>query len=567
MTYQVQFLRRVRLDGFLEIAMKLPGVKDPVAYFCAEFAVDNELPTYSGGLGVLAGDIMNEAALEHYPMVGVGILYKGKEFLQHITGDGREEQKDSEFDHDTSFLRPTTEHGKQVTITLEFDSTKVIVKSYHIRLSDNTILFFLSTDVDGNPPEWVSDMDALYRGDTNGQIRQQILLGVGGIRLLNELGITPRLYHINEGRPEFLIWEVVKNEVVNDKKDFTKSWEDTKKRIIYTNHTLVSAGNLSYPKETIEHWASYFAKEAGTETNNLVKDGLGSDGNFSTTLFALNISHKRSAVSKVHAEYAKSEWPKYDWVPITNGVHLPRWQDSDFRKSDLSDHDIWELHEFKKRELMESVIKRTGFGYNPERLVVTWARRLAEYKQPKILFTDLTRLKSILSNSNFPIQLLFAGNSHSGDPNAVSIIEEIIKIFSHELSGFAIFVPNYNVSLANHLTSGSDVWLNTPKGNLEACGTSGMKAISNGVLNCTVLDGWTYEVDWKAIGWTLDPTNVAESVYTTLEKEIVPLYYQRNEEGIPTEWIKRMRASITLSQQFSSKRTLTEYQQVLYAST
>ncbi|OGM21233.1 hypothetical protein A2714_05500 [Candidatus Woesebacteria bacterium RIFCSPHIGHO2_01_FULL_38_9] len=546
--------------------MKLPGVKDPVAYFCAEFAIDNELPTYSGGLGVLAADIMNEAALEHYPMVGVGILYKGKEFLQHITGLGREEQKDSEFDHDTSFLRPTTHQGKQVTITLEFETTKVVVKSYHIRLSDNTILFFLSTDVDGNPPEWISDMDALYRGDTDSQIRQQILLGVGGIRLLTQLGITPRLFHINEGRPEFLIWEVVKNAMLTEKKTFQEAWIDAKNKIIYTNHTLVSAGNLVYPKESIEKWALPFAKEIGVDTSNLIEGGLASDGNFNTTLFALNISCKRSAVSKVHAEYAKSEWPNYEWVYSTNGVYMPRWQDSDFRKSELSDNDIWELHKFKKRELMETVIKRTGFGYDPERLVVAWARRLAEYKQPKILLTDLKRLKNILSNNERPVQLLFAGNSHSGDPHAISIIEEIIKIFSRELSGYAIFVPNYNISLANHLTSGSDVWLNTPKGNLEACGTSGMKAISNGVLNCTVLDGWTYEVDWEKIGFTLDPTNVAESVYSNLENEIIPLYYKRNEEGLPTEWIKRMRASITLSQQFSTRRTLAEYKQHLYSS-
>src|SRR3990172_258094 len=545
--------------------MKLPGVKDPVAYFCAEFAIDNELPTYSGGLGVLAADIMNEAALEHYPMVGVGILYKGKEFLQHITGLGREEQKDSEFDHDTSFLRPTTHQGKQVTITLEFETTKVVVKSYHIRLSDNTILFFLSTDVDGNPPEWISDMDALYRGDTDSQIRQQILLGVGGIRLLTQLGITPRLFHINEGRPEFLIWEVVKNAMLTEKKTFQEAWIDAKNKIIYTNHTLVSAGNLVYPKESIEKWALPFAKEIGVDTSNLIEGGLASDGNFNTTLFALNISCKRSAVSKVHAEYAKSEWPNYEWVYSTNGVYMPRWQDSDFRKSELSDNDIWELHKFKKRELMETVIKRTGFGYDPERLVVAWARRLAEYKQPKILLTDLKRLKNILSNNERPVQLLFAGNSHSGDPHAISIIEEIIKIFSRELSGYAIFVPNYNISLANHLTSGSDVWLNTPKGNLEACGTSGMKASANGVLNCTVLDGWTYEVNWNGAGWILDPENVAESFYQKLSSEIAPLFYERDQNGLPQAWIKRMRASIELSKKFTTERVLEEYKKLLYS--
>src|SRR3989344_540583 len=180
--------------------MKLREVSSPVAYFCSEFAIDNELPTYSGGLGILAGDVMHEAALQHYPMVGIGILYKGKQFLQHITGEGKEEQRDSEFDHDTSFLRPTTVNAKPLLISLSLEQAVVKIKSYHIRLSDTTVLFFLSTDVDGNPPEWINDMDALYRGDTASQIRQQILLGVGGVKLLRKLNIKPTHYHINEGR-------------------------------------------------------------------------------------------------------------------------------------------------------------------------------------------------------------------------------------------------------------------------------------------------------------------------------------------------------------------------------
>ena len=213
---------------------------------------------------------------------------------------------------------------------------------------------------------------------------------------------------------------------------------------------------------------------------------------------------------------------------------------------------------------METVVKRTGFGYDPERLVITWARRLAEYKQPKAIFKDIERLKKILSKADRPIQLLFAGNTHSGDPNAKSIVEDIISIFSGELSGHAIFVPNYNISLANHFVSGSDVWLNTPKGNLEACGTSGMKAISNGVLNCTVHDGWTYEVDWEGIGWTLDPENVADSLYKLIEDDIAPSYYRRNEEGLPIEWIGRMRKSIEVSKKFSTKRMLEGYKKLLY---
>jgi starch phosphorylase len=245
---------------------------------------------------------------------------------------------------------------------------------------------------------------------------------------------------------------------------------------------------------------------------------------------------------------------------------MKRWQDSDFRDPKISDRQMWDLHTVKKRELVNTVAKRTGFEYDSSKMVVTWARRLAEYKQPKTIFEDINRLKNILQNPQKPIQLLFAGNSHSADPNAKSIIEEIIKMFSDDLPGSAIFIPNYNISLANHLVSGSDVWLNTPKGNQEACGTSGMKAAANGVLNCTVLDGWTYEAEWEGVGWVLKPQSAGISFYETLESQIVPLYYERQDNGLPKAWIERMRKSIKLSEQFSSGRMFGEYITKLYNS-
>lgn len=545
--------------------MILPKGFSPVAYFCNEFAIDSELPTYAGGLGILSGDYMNAAALAHVPTIGIGILYKGKHFIQYITPDGKEEKRDSEFDHDTSFLRPTTIGGKQLTFTLPTPTGEVTVKSYHLRLSDESIVFFLSTNVDQNPEEWIRDMDTLYAGDTDSQIRQQILLGVGGMRLLSKLNIKPRIYHMNEGRPIFLIWELVKQLMNSKKINFEEAWELAKTQIVYTNHTLVAAGNPSYHIDAVKYWAAPFAAELGRQDPyDIVKEGHEGDVNFSITRFALNISSKHNAVSKVHGNYSRKQYPDQKWITITNGVHMDRWQDSDFRNGSLSDEGLWTQHMIKKQELAETVKKRTGIGYDHNRLVITWARRLAEYKQPKLIFTDIDRLKNIVMNPEKPIQILFAGNSHASDPNSKSLVEEVIEIFAKELSGHAIFVPNYNISLANHLTSGSDVWLNTPKGNLEACGTSGMKAISNGVLNCTVLDGWTYEVEWDGIGWTLDPENTANNFYDLLENEIATLYYNREENGIPTKWVQRMRKSIDLSKQFSAERMLLEYQKKLY---
>ncbi|OGM28909.1 hypothetical protein A2801_03040 [Candidatus Woesebacteria bacterium RIFCSPHIGHO2_01_FULL_41_10] len=542
--------------------MVLPNRYNPVVYLSSEFAIDNDLPTYAGGLGVLAGDYMNAAALVHRPTVGIGILYKGKSFIQHVTAEGKEEKRDSEFDHDTSFLRPTTIKGRALTFTLPTHGNPT-VKAYHVRLSDESILFFLSTDVDQNPPDWVADMDTLYSGDIDSQLRQEILLGVGGVMLMEELHIKPRLLHFNEGRPVFAIWEYTRMLMNSKQLSFDQAWEEARKNIVYTNHTLVAAGNPLYPMDKVKYWAEPFATQLHIPVERLVESGK-KDDFFSITDFALNVSSKHSAVSKVHGEYSKKQYPSFDWVTITNGVHMPRWQDSDYRNPTLCDESMWEQHLIKKQELVRSVIKRTGFGYDEKRLVITWARRLAEYKQPKAIFTDIERLKRIVSNEQFPVQILYAGNSHAADPNSKNLIEEIISIFSTELNGHAIFVPNYNISLANHLTSGSDIWLNTPKGNLEACGTSGMKAISNGVLNCTVRDGWTYEVDWDGIGWILDPNNAAENFYDLLEKEIIPLYYARDENGLPIEWIHRMRASIDIAKRFSAERMLEEYEEKLY---
>ena len=551
---------RVRLNT-VDTKMKFKTV----AYFCNEFGIDNDLPTYSGGLGILAGDTIHAAADMDYPMLGIGILYKGKSFMQHITGEGKEEKRDSEFDHDTSFLRSTTVNGKTLVIPILSENDDVKAKCYQIRLSDKTLSFFLSTDVDGNPKESISDMDALYHGDVKSLIRQHILLGLGGIGLLNALNIKPSYYHINEGRPAFIVWELAKDIHKQRNISFEEAWKETKEKIIYTNHTLVKAGNVVFPKEDIYNWAELFVRKNDIDIDPefLIREGLEWD-TFNTTLFSLNISKKHTSVSKLHLKYAKDSYPNNEWISITNGIHLPRWQDSDFRNEKLSDTDIWSLHLAKKRELLDTVIKRTGLGFDPDKLIITWARRLAEYKQPKIIFEDLNNLIDILNNEKYPIQLLFAGNSHSADPNSKSIIEEVIKIFSKELSGLAIFVPNYNISLANHLTSGSDLWLNTPQGNLEACGTSGMKAISNGVLNFTVIDGWTKEVNWEGVGWTIDPQNVSRNFYEVLKDEIAPLYYKRNENGIPDGWIERMRKSIKVANDFSAERMLENYIKLLY---
>lgn len=546
--------------------MILPRDFNPVCYLSAEFAIDSGLPTYAGGLGVLAGDYMNECAMDHFQIVGIGILYKGKHFVQHINLEGKEEKRDSEFDHDTSFLRPTTIKGEPVHINIPTpDGKEVIAKAYHVRLSDEAIQFFLSTDVDTNPEEWIADMDTLYAGTPDSQIRQMLLLGIGGVKLTGKLAIKPRIYHFNEGRPIFAIWEIARKLMQDEKLDFDDAWDTAKKGIVYTNHTLVEAGNPKYDINTVEWWTRPFATQLQSDTQTLMKPGI-VDNKFSITDFALNISEKHNAVSKVHCKYSRKRYPNHKWETITNGVNMYRWQDSEFRYYDMDDRGLWEQHMKKKRELANSVLARTGFTYEPNRLVISWARRLAEYKQPTAIFKDVAKLKSLIERNGQQVQILVAGNSHANDPGSKQLIDDLIHLFATELKGHAIFIPDYNITLANHMTSGSDVWLNTPKGDMEACGTSGMKAIANGVLNCTVLDGWTYEVKWDGIGWVLGPDTVAEDFYRALEQKILPRFFTRNEDGLPTDWIDMMRKSIRLAEKYSTERMLMEYQKKLYVN-
>lgn len=543
--------------------MTYPKNVNPVVYLCSEFAIDSDLPTYAGGLGVLAGDLIKQASSTDFPMIGVGILYRGKTFIQHISGKGKEEKRDSQFDHDTSFLRKTEIQGKPLEVNLELENHNVKVRSYHIRFSERTLMIFLSTNVDGNSDEWIGDMDAVYRGDIDGQIRQQIVLGIGGAKVIKELNITPKYYHLNEGRPGFVTWELFNDLINNEGKTFDEALSMVKEKTVYTNHTLVPAGNLEYGVEKIKPWAESFCKGKNIDAQALTNLGI-KDGNFSITKYALNVSSKQNGVSKFHTKAAKRQWKGYNWTSITNGVHMQSWQDSDFRDPDVTDQHIWDLHLIKKKELARSVYERTGFGYDHQRMVVAWARRLAEYKQPLEIFKDLHKLVGIVKNKERPVQILFAGNSHGADPHAKGIIEQIIKYMGAELAGHGIFIPNYNTSLANHLVSGSDIWLNTPTGNQEASGTSGMKAASNGVINLTVLDGWALEVDWEGIGWVLDPKRIGDSFYEMLEKEITKEYYDRGKGTIPVKWLKRMRKSIEISRDYSTERVLSDYNKKLY---
>lgn len=530
----------------------LPSPKNPVVYFSAEFGIDTNLPTYAGGLGILAGDTLLEAAASDYPMLGIGLLYQGKHFLQEFTPDGWQIEDPSPFEpENTQLVRPVEKTGKKLKLSINFFGQEITIAAYQQRLGKSTQLYLLTSDFDQNPESWRNIMSAEYCCGNETQLMQQFILGLGGMRLLEAMKITPSYLHFQEGRPIFAHWELLRTQ------------KDTP--IIYTNHTLVPDGNLLYDHDLVKKYADDFATQYRLSGEDLIKPGLTEDNHFSITKYGLEIADKRSAVSKRHYDLCREVWPDYDWEYITNGIHIPRWQSSRLVNPHLSDHELWEIHESKKRDLARIVKKRSGFEYDPNRLVLGWARRITGYKQIERIIDNSERLAQILMNSERPVQILLAGKAHPGDDAGKKCIQDVMKTLANKLSGHALFIPNYDISLATHLISGVDVWLNTPEYGKEACGTSGMKALSNGVVNCTVADGWAAEPDWEGTGWVLDHTKITESFQNTLEQKIIPLFYDRA-EGLPSQWITMMKKSITMSKNYSTERMLKEYQSKLYTS-
>lgn len=538
----------------------------PIAYFCAEYGFDSNLPLYAGGLGVLAGDTLKAAADMQLPMAAIGILYRGNESMQVITPDGEQVELKHDFDPLSQGLEHVYVDDMPLFVKVHLTTADIWVRCWKKQFSETVTLYLLDTDTDQNPLSERSLTHALYYGSDEELIRQQMILGIGGVKLLHALNIHPSLYQLNEGRPAFLHWQLIRAHMEGHGMSYEEAKQEAIHKTVYTNHTLVAAGNQSYSIHPIKTYAQYYAEKIGIDLDILLSDGIEKDPErFVMTRFALNVSRKAQAVSQIHGNFCKEAWPEYNWTAVTNGVHMPTWQDERFRQDDMSDEHLWNTHADNKQKLVEYVAEKTGFGYDPNRLVIAWARRIAGYKQLEQLFTDIERLRHILRNKQMPVQLLIAGKAHFGDKHGKSLIKQVIDHMSRELSGHAIFVPNYNLEEARMLVSGSDLWVNTPIFGQEACGTSGMKAVSNGVLQLSVADGWMAEVDINSVGWVLDHNDLSNSFYSLMEEFIVPLYYQRDGQNIPRAWVARMRSAIELAKRYSAERMLNEYKEKLYS--
>jgi starch phosphorylase len=536
----------------------------PIAYFCAEFGLDSKYPWYAGGLGVLAGDTLKQAVDNHVNLVGVGLMYRGDRSIQKINAQGEQEDEDFIFDPVAAGLEHVYLDNNPLFIKVHLTQIDVWCRCWKKTLSPEVTLYLLDTETDQNQMSERSITHVLYSGTEDSLLKQQLILGIGGVKLLHQLGIHPHLFHVQEGKPAFLHWQLVRLHMDEHGMTFDEAVQAAKNKTVYTNHTLVAAGNQTVSTYLLRVYGEYYAQKMGISIDRLLGQGIEHDPeNFALTRFALNTSRKASGVSQLHTQLSQQTWPEYNWVNITNGVHLPTWQSSLIKKA-TTDQDLWSAHVQEKRNLADFIKNRTGFTYNSDWLVISWARRLAGYKRFDAIFSDVARLAAIIKQQDRPVQLLLSGKAHRLDSAGKRMLQDIISYLSNELSGSALYIPNFDLDVARMLVRGSDVWLNTPEYGKEASGTSGMKAISNGVLQCTVADGWSAEVNWQDLGWTLDSDRIGDSLYETLEQQIIPLYFQKNELGYSPAWLERMKKSIILAEQFSTERMLKEYQSKLY---
>ncbi|MDR1696270.1 MAG: alpha-glucan family phosphorylase [Endomicrobium sp.] len=608
------------------------------AYFSTEFAIHESIPIYSGGLGVLSGDHLKSASDLGLPLVGVGILYRYGYFKQYLTFDGWQQEEYSENHFTRMPLQPVkNEDGTYLIIDIDTPKQKIYARVWKLQVG-RVPLYLLDTDFNKNPADVRKITGQLYGGDREMRILQEIILGMGGIKLLKALKLDPDIIHINEGHSAFLLFEKMKEYIEENGLSAEEAFHMVKNGCVFTTHTPVPAGNEMFTTDLFLKYFEAMSKKMGIKKENFL--ALGSfpvkeltvnaeQPNFSMTILALRMSNKANGVSRLHATVAREMWsglwpeiPRKE-VPIThitNGIHTNTWISYEFaelfdrylgaswkdepadhslwnRVTQIPDAEIWRSHERRKERLvsfararLRQQLERRGASQqmisyadevlDPEALTIGFARRFAAYKRGDLIFKDLERIKKILTNKDFPVQIIIAGKSHPQDNIGKEIIKKIVNMASDpELRYKVVFLEDYDMNVAHYLVQGADIWLNNPLRPEEASGTSGMKAAVNGVINFSVLDGWWCEGYNGENGWTIGSIDrypdkeyqdevESKAIYETLEKEIIPLYYARRTDGIPRDWIKKMKLSMkTLGPVFNTNRMVEEYVRKFYIPT
>ncbi len=538
--------------------------KRPVAYFCAEYALDDRIPAYAGGLGVLAGDVVREAADRKFPLVGVGLFYRQGYVCPVRTPGGQLVERCVDHDPKALGLKPVLAGRVPARARVTVQDRVVEIAAWEWRRGDVRV-FLLDTNLPENDPADRAITNRLYVSDKETRLKQEIILGIGGLRMLDAVGVSPSVFHLNEGHSALLGVELVRRYMEERRLAFDEALQFARRRVVLTNHTLVPAGHEVYDTDLVGLLLAKYAEELAVPIQDLMRLGLVHESSsFSMTSLALRLSGVVNAVSKLHAIKARDIWRDHPMAPVTNGIHLPTWDRVGNGAS--APGAFWRKHQTSKTALLERIRERTGRDWPADALLIGWARRIVPYKRPMDLFADRERFAALARSTDRPIRVVFAGHPHPDDQDGMALRDALCGAIDGDLKDVAAFLPDYNMEVAEELTSGCDIWLNTPVVGFEACGTSGMKAALNGVLPCTAKDGWAYEADLDGAGWALAGDHRATDVLDVLERDVLPAYYEnRNARGVPERWEEMMRASrAMILDRFSATRMLREYAETLY---
>ncbi|MCX8130384.1 MAG: alpha-glucan family phosphorylase [Clostridia bacterium] len=606
-----------------------PGKQNHIiAYFSAEYGLNEVLPIYSGGLGVLSGDHCKSASDLGIPFVPIGLFYKQGYFSQHINHDGWQETRFTNLNVSQLPILPALNaNGDQIYISMELPGRLVYAKVWQVKVGRVT-LYLLDTDVEQNNSSDRMLTARLYGGDQETRIQQEIFLGMGGIRVLQALGINATVYHMNEGHSAFLGLEFIRKLMKEKGLTFRTAKEMANSSLVFTTHTPVPAGNDVFPLHMIDKYFSSYWESVGISRHEFLDLGMkiNDNQNFNMTVLALTLAGRKNGVSELHGAVSRNifnnVWPGVpeDEVPIghiTNGIHTltwlspsikllydkyldPDWQENLYKKeiwekvNDIPDEELWKTHYVLKTKMISFVreklkeqriengepaesIKEVDNLLDPNALTIGFARRFATYKRANLIFRDLARIQKILNNPEMPVQIIFAGKAHPADGPAHEVIKNINDIARQEgFRGKVILVENYNMTLARNLVQGVDVWLNNPRRPLEASGTSGQKVCINGIVNFSILDGWWCEGYNGKNGWAIGDDTFygneyyqdnadSQSIYEILSQQIIPTFYNKDDKGIPVKWVNVMKESIkSLLYKYSTHRMVQDYTDKMY---
>jgi starch phosphorylase len=600
-----------------------------IAYFSAEFALHQSLPIYAGGLGVLAGDHCKEASDLGIPLIGVGFMYPQGYFHQHISAEGWQEESYERLNWPDVPIEPaTTPDGKPCVTAVPLGDRSVLVAVWRVRMG-RVKLYLLDTDLEENAP-WDRDLSArLYGGDRETRIQQEIILGIGGVRALKAVGSNPSVFHLNEGHAGFVVLQRIRD-LIETGSSFDEALEEIRQSTIFTTHTPVAAGHDAFPFHLVEkHLASAWGT-LGDHRDRFLALGAYDNGGgtqFNMTALALRSSGATNGVSKLHGRVTREMFapmwpnvaePERPVRSVTNGVHVPTWLASELtdlfsrylgadwvdRHDDpetwsgvlaIPDHELWTVRQSLRRYLFTFMRERArqrwteervgiprvvaaGTLLDPAALTIGFARRFTGYKRAELVFYDAERLARILNARGRPVQIIFAGKAHPADDVGKHNLQRVYKRALDPLFGGRVaFVDDYDLHVAHFLVQGCDVWLNNPRKPMEASGTSGMKAATNGVPHLSVGDGWWAEGFTGSNGWTIDGGEPfdnyeaadaadAAALYRLLEEEVVPAFYDRDADDVPHRWVAIVKEAIrTVAPRFSARRMVKEYVEQMYA--